>query len=65
MAVQAMHKGSPSVLLQLQLRTHAGEVITHVSNASWTAFNGDAHRKPGPPTHGSSAGTGFIECAAL
>ena len=61
LALQTMHQ-SPAVIFQLTLRTAAGATTVVVSDASWSALNGDAHRGPGPSTGGgSSAGTGFVE----
>ena len=61
LALQAMHAGGASALMQLQLRLASGQVVTIGTDATWQAFDGDAHRAPGKPQHGSSAGTGFIE----
>ena len=61
LALQAMH-GPPKVIMQLEMIQADGRsknVI--VTDASWRAFDGDAHRKPGPATKGGSAGTGFLE----
>jgi hypothetical protein len=55
------HTNSPSVIFQLVLTDTAGATTTVVSDASWLAFDGDAHRKPGPATQGGSAGTAFLE----
>ena len=61
LALQAMNGGGPAVIFQLVLHLADGSTQTLVSDASWGAFNGDLHRKPGPAAHGGSAGTGFIE----
>ena len=60
LALQTMHK-NPSVILEVVLTDAAGATVTVSTDPTWLAFNGDAHRKPGPPTHGSSAGTAFLE----
>ena len=60
-AIEAMHSGGASAMLQLVLRLTDGTVTTVVTDETWLAFDGDAHRKPGKPQHGGSAGTGFIE----
>ena len=60
LALQVMHN-TPHVIFELVLTLADGSKQTFVTDASWRAFNGDAHRKPGPATHGGSAGTGFLE----
>ena len=60
LALEVMHQ-PPSARLQLVFVLGDGTVKVVGSDGSWQAFNGDVHRKPGPPTHGSSAGTGFLE----
>ena len=52
---------TPSALLQIEMTFTSGKKITIVSDHTWDAFNGDAHRKPAKAQHGNSAGTGFIE----
>ena len=52
-----------SFFFSSQLRT-VGKVQSVIStDATWSAFNGDVHRKPGKAMHGGSAGTGFLEYA--
>jgi len=60
LALQTMHN-TPKVILQIIMTASDGSVTTIVTNTSWSSFNGDLHRFPGPPQHGSSAGTGFLE----
>jgi hypothetical protein len=60
LALQAMHS-DPNVIFQLELTLADGSKTVVVTDASWRAFNGDAHRKPGPAKNGGSAGTGFLE----
>ena len=62
-AVEAMLSGTvgANVLMQLHLRSAGGQVTTLGTDKTWMAFDGDAHRNPGKPLHGGSAGTGFIE----
>jgi hypothetical protein len=60
-ALQTMQPGStPSAIMMLKLHLAGGKTMTVVTDGSWQAFNGDAHRKPGPATHGHSAGTGCV-----
>ena len=64
LALQAMFEGAggAAALLQVVFRAADGAALGVVgTDASWAAFDGDAHRKPGPPTHGKSAGTAFLE----
>eukprot|EP01050_Picozoa_sp_SAG11_P012697 SAG11_NODE_1429_length_4936_cov_5.029539_3_plen_589_part_00 len=61
LAFEAMRAGGPSVMMQLHLHLSSGKTVTIGTDEKWMAFNGDAHRKPGPARHGHSAGTGFIE----
>lgn len=61
LALQAMHSKGGSALLQLVMRFKGGKTTVVVSDESWSAFDGDAHRKPGPPKHGHSAGNAFME----
>lgn len=60
LALQAMHQ-PPSALMQIHLRLKSGDDVLIVTDGSWQAFNGDAHRNPGKAQHGGSAGTGFLE----
>lgn len=60
LALEVMHK-PPAAMLQLHLRLKSREQVVIVADSTWQAWNGDAHRQPGPPKHGSSAGTGFLE----
>jgi hypothetical protein len=60
LALQTMH-APPSVIFQLELTLADGSVSRVVTDASWRAFDGDAHRKPGPAMDGGSAGTAFVE----
>jgi hypothetical protein len=54
--------GGATALLQVVFRAADGAPLGVVgTDASWAAFDGDAHRVPAPPTHGSSAGTHFLE----
>jgi hypothetical protein len=55
------HTDNPSVIFQLILTDSTGAASTVVTDDSWLAFDGDAHRKPGPATDGGSAGTRFLE----
>lgn len=55
-----MHTGGPSVIFQLELTDDAGATTTIVTDASWLAFDGDVHRRPGPAIDGGSAGTKFL-----
>jgi hypothetical protein len=43
--------------MQLNLELSSGEVSTICTDDTWSAFNGDLHRKPGSAKHGNSAGT--------
>jgi len=60
LALEAMHK-PPTAMLQLHLRLKSRQQVVIVTDDTWQAWNGDAHRQPGPPKHGQSAGTGFLE----
>jgi len=60
LALQAMHQ-APQVIMQLELTLADGSKSVVVTDGSWRAFNGDAHRVPGPAKNGGSAGTGFLE----
>ena len=61
LSIVGMHQ-SPYVILQMQFRLADGSMqLTGSTDATWRAFNGDAHRNPGPAQHGGSAGTKFIE----
>ena len=61
LALQTMHQ-TPAVIFALTLTLADGSSSTVVSDASWAAFDGDAHRRPGPSQGGGgSAGTGFVE----
>jgi len=60
-AVEAMQAQAPNVLLQLRIGYANGAEDLILSDATWSAYNADVHRLPGPPHHGSSAGTGFLE----
>jgi hypothetical protein len=60
LAIEAYHHGGPTgpqPIMQLNLVLSSGRTATIVTDGSWTAFNGDLHRKPGPALHGGSAGT--------
>ena len=49
-------------MMQVNLQTNSGAVVTVGTDSSWSALNGDSHRNPGPVMHGpGSAGTGFLE----
>ncbi len=64
LALQAMYEGlgGATALLQVVFRAADGAPLGVVgSDASWAAFDGDAHRRPAPPAHGHSAGTAFLE----
>ena len=60
-AIEAMHSKGATAMMQLHLSFGNGSVTTLVTDGTWSAFDGDVHRKPGRPKHGNSAGTGFIE----
>ena len=60
LALQIMNK-PPQAIMQIVFRAADATPTVIGTDATWSAFNGDAHRKPGPATHGGSAGTGFIE----
>ena len=60
-ALECMHAGGASPIMQLMLTDSAGKVTTLGTDATWMAFDADGHRNPGRTLHGSSAGTGFIE----
>lgn len=51
----------PSAIMQIVFRDASGAPTVVATDATWSSFNGDAHRRPGPAIHGGSAGTGFIE----
>ena len=60
LAIEAYHHGGPTgpqPVMQLNLVLRNGATATVVTDGSWSAFNGDLHRKPGPALHGGSAGT--------
>jgi len=59
-ALQTMHN-PPKVIFQVTMLFSSGEPLSIITDNTWGAFNGDLHRKPGPATHGGSAGTGFLE----
>jgi len=65
LALETMKGKGPSVMLEVRLTLDSGKVITIGTDATWLAFNGDVHRKPGKPEgkghDANSAGTGFIE----
>ena len=61
LALQRMHS-TPDVIFELRVRLAGGAELLVVSDATWSAFNGDVHRVPGPSQGGGgSAGTGFVE----
>ena len=60
LALQAMHC-PPRVILQLVITLADGSSRSVVTDSSWRAFDGDAHRRPGPAMDGGSAGTAFVE----
>lgn len=60
LALVVMHT-PPQAIMQIVFRAADGTPTIIGTDATWSAFNGDAHRKPGPATHGGSAGTGFLE----
>ena len=61
LAIEAMNSKGASVMMQLMLTTADNVTMTYVTDSTWSGFNGDVHRNPGPPKHGHSAGTGYIE----
>lgn len=64
LALQAMFEGAggAAALLQVVFRAADGAPLGVVgTDAGWAAFDGNAHRRPGPPAHGWSAGTAFLE----
>ena len=60
LALQTMHN-TPRVIFQIVMTLSDGSTTTVVTDASWSSFNGDLHRFPGPAKNGGSAGTGFLE----
>ena len=60
LALQIMHN-TPKAIFQVVMTAADGSRTLAVSDASWSSFNGDLHRKPGPARNGGSAGTGFLE----
>ena len=63
LSIVSMCSKGTQVGMQLTWRDAGGAVVSTAgsTDASWSAFDGDAHRKPGPGQHGHSAGTGFLE----
>ena len=60
LALQTMHN-TPKVIFQILMTSSDGTESILVTNSSWSSFNGDLHRFPGPARNGGSAGTGFLE----
>jgi len=61
LALQAMHNSPPRAILQLALTMADGSTAVVATDGSWRAFDGDVHRRPGPPLSGGSAGTDYVE----
>lgn len=60
-ALQTMFEPQPAAIFQVVFRLRGGGEAVVVSDESWLAFDGDAHRNPALGTHGHSAGVGLLE----